>query len=171
MQTETVVMTSESSAAPNSPTGTSSAPSSTPAKNVIGPDGYRGLLLGESQPTARQDAIFASTPAVTVSCKEWETIAAAPINSVLMSARLGVAGISPRSGSGMQTPEGMTAGWTAAQVHAAYPSFDLRDTHQEDGGPEIGVPQNTKAVYKVRFDSSDKVAGFSLLLRKQDCFG
>ena len=58
-------------------------------------------------------------------------------------AKLGIAAISPRSASVMQTPEGMTAGWTATQVHAAYPSFSLSDTHQQDGGPQISVPQNS----------------------------
>ncbi|QNK81370.1 hypothetical protein [Nakamurella sp. PAMC28650] len=152
-------------------TATHAGSSSTDAKNILGPDGYLGLSLGQSQATARQDAVFVSTPAVTVSCKAWETIAAARISSVLISAKLGIAAISPRSASVMQTPEGMTAGWTATQVHAAYPSFSLSDTHQQDGGPQISVPQNSRAVYKVRFDSQDKVVGFSLLLRNQDCFG
>jgi hypothetical protein len=152
-------------------TATHTGSSSTDAKNILGPDGYLGLSLGQSQATARQDAVFVSTPAVTVSCKAWETIAAARISSVLISAKLGIAAISPRSASVMQTPEGMTAGWTATQVHAAYPSFSLSDTHQQDGGPQISVPQNSRAVYKVRFDSQDKVVGFSLLLRNQDCFG
>ncbi|MET3804528.1 hypothetical protein ABIB25_001523 [Nakamurella sp. UYEF19] len=170
-------MTTEAAPAQDSPpseapsTEASTTTSTSSAKNVLGPDGYLGVELGESQPTAKLDAVFASTPAVTTSCTSWDTIAAAPISSVLMSAKLGIAGISPRSASSMQTPEGMTAGWTATQVHAAYPTFRLGDTHEEDGGPEIAVPQNAKAVYKVRFDSSDKVVGFSLLLRNQDCFG
>ncbi|MCU1688689.1 MAG: hypothetical protein JWN20_617 [Jatrophihabitantaceae bacterium] len=67
------------------------------------------------------------------------------------------------------TPEGMALGWTVNQVHAAYPSFPLDAGSSPIGPPTIPVPQNDKAVYRIRL-TAGVVAVMTLESRPQDCY-
>ena len=137
---------------------------------VLGPTGWQTLQLGQTPAQARDTGMFADTPEPDGGCALWYAVNAAAIDSVAVSGVRGVAAITVSSSDKViATPEGMAVGWTAAQVHAAYPSWPAGAESSPAGPPLIAVPQNPAAVYRLRLDGGAVIA-ITLESRNQDCY-
>lgn len=137
--------------------------------DVLGPLGWGPVTIGQAATAAAATGLFTATPAPSGGCAEWPAAGASPVESVVVSPTIGVAAIIARSGAVIHTPEGVTFGSTAEQVHAAYPAFDVADV-ETPNGPVIAVPGNSRAGYRLSFDDARKVSYLTLESVDQDCY-
>lgn len=139
--------------------------------NILGPTGWQTLQLGMAPGPAEATGIFSSTPAPAGGgCASWLAVGAAAIDVATISPNLGVMAITVYSPDKvLMTPEGMALGWTADQIRAAYPSFPVNGENQPNGAPTIPVPQNSKAVYRIRL-SAGVLVSITLESYPQDCY-
>jgi hypothetical protein len=136
---------------------------------VLGPTGWKDLILDMNEGSAAALGMFTSTPPAGDGCQEWKAVLAAPIESVIVSPTFGVVAIQPRADAGMSTPEGMKIGWTAQQVAAKYPDFSV-DEADSPNGTLVQVPDDPFAFYRLTF-ADGKLANFMLESIFQDCYG
>lgn len=140
------------------------------SNDVLGPYGWQELVLGMSRLKALGTGIFVSVPSDNGQCQSWGAAGAAAIDGAAISPKLGIINIAVSSAAkSIHTIEGMQLGWTAAQVHAAYPAFAVSSAHAANG-PTVAVPQNAKAVYRLHFDAANKLTSMLLESYPQDCY-
>jgi hypothetical protein len=112
--------------------------------------------------------IFSPPAALTNErCQILDAIKPAAVGRVSISRKLWVAIIDPPLGKPVHTPEGMTIGWSKAQVAKAY-RLDPASIPEQIGLP---VPGNPAANYRVHFSDEGVLTRFDLELADQDCAG
>ena len=173
--TQTAASTGTSSAATSTTAATKTATAtSTTAQaggnDVLGPFGWGPVTIGMDPTAAAATGIFTDTPPPAGMCAQWKAVLATPLESAMVSPTIGVAALIARSDAQVHTPEGVRIGSTAAQVHEAYPSFDVADV-ETPNGPVIVAPGNQKAGYRLGFDGAGKVSYLTLESVDQDCYG
>lgn len=135
---------------------------------TLGPFGWRGLNLNMSEPRAITTGMLGGRTGSPTPCQRWTAARAAIVSDVFISRRFGVAAIEVAQGSPVHTPEGMTIGWTLAQVTQTYPGIStaLADANLRF----VPVPGNDRARYRVGFDAGGRVWALTLELTTQDCY-
>lgn len=139
-----------------------------PGTDVLGPIGWRGLNLGMTQARAITTGLLAGRIGPPTPCQQWSTKRSDAVGTVLVSRRLGVAAITAASGGDVQTPEGMTLGWTVDQVTRTYPAVSA--AAQDENVRFVPVQKNPRARYRVGFDPGGRVSALTLELAGQDCY-
>lgn len=157
-----------SSSSSSGPASSSSAPAS--GNDVLGPFGWGPVLLGQDAAAAGATGVFTDMPPAEDTCVEWSAVLASPLESVIVSPRIGVAAIIARSDAVVRTPEGVRIGSTADEVHAAYPAFDVADV-ETPNGPVIAATGNPAGAYRLSFNDAGTVAYLALESTEQDCYG
>lgn len=153
-------------------TTTEKATTTTPrpgGDDVLGPFGWGPVKIGMTPQEAAATGVFTDTPPAGDTCAEWVPPGSTPVESVIISPKIGVAAIIARSGAVIHTPEGVTFGSTAGDVHAAYASFDVADADTPNG-PVIPATGNPGAAYRLSFDDSTKLTYLVLESVEQDCY-
>ena len=151
---------------PIPPVATPIPPVATPVptgNDILGPTGWQTLQLGMAPAVAEATGMFPSAPMPGgTGCVAWTAAGAAAFDTATISASLGVVAITVDSPDRvLMTPEGMALGWTAAQVHSAYPAWPAGAESGPGGPAAIPVPQNPGAVYRIRL-SGGAVVSLSL---------
>jgi hypothetical protein len=139
-----------------------------PGTDVLGPIGWRGLNLSMTQARAITTGLLAGRIGPPTPCQEWSTQGSDAIGTVYVSQRLGVAAIASAAGGDVQTPEGMTLGWTLDQVTGTYSG--VSSAVQGESLRFVPVPNNPRARYRVGFDQGGKVSAITLELSEEDCY-
>jgi len=166
--TATTSATTSTTAATETTTATSTT-AQAGGSDVLGPFGWGPVTTGMDPTAAAATGIFTDTPPPAGTCAQWNAVLATPLESAVVSPTIGVAALIARSDAQVHTPEGVRIGSTAAQVHQAYPSFDVADV-ETPNGPVIAVPGNQKAGYRLGFDGAGKVSYLTLESVEQDCY-
>lgn len=142
--------------------------STRPGTDVLGPIGWRGLNLSMTQARAITTGLLAGRIGPPTPCQEWSTQRSDAVGTVFVSQRYGVAAIAAAPGGEVQTPEGMTLGWTLDQVTRTYPG--VSSSARGENPRFVPVPGNGRAHYRVGFDGSGRVSAITLELTAQDCY-
>jgi hypothetical protein len=138
--------------------------------DVLGPSGWGPLTLGQDPTDAAATGLFTDMPAVDDICVVWQAALASPLDTVVISPHEGVVAIIGRADAVLRTPEGMTVGSTAAEVHAMYPEFPVADA-QFPNGRVITATGNPDGAYRLQFDDDDVLQTLTLESTRQDCYG
>lgn len=152
-------------------TGSGSEPvalATRPGTDVLGPVGWRGLNLSMTEARAITTGLLAGRIGPPTPCQQWSTQRSDAVGTVYVSQRLGVAAIGGAPGGDVQTPEGMTLGWTLDQVTRTYPG--VSSPIQGENLRFVPVPSNPRARYRVGFDAGGRVSALTLELTGQDCY-
>jgi hypothetical protein len=159
-----------SAATPTAPP-TAAAPSGQQgATDVLGPYGWGPLTIGQDPAAAGDTGAFVDAPPPDDRCVEWTAVFVSALESAVVSPTIGIAALTARPEAVIHTPEGVRIGSTAADVHTAYPEFDIAEVDTPNGAL-IAAPGNPKAVYRLSFDESGLVSYLTLEAVDQDCYG
>lgn len=136
--------------------------------DVIGPFGWQTLRLGMSADAAEALGMLTRTTEGDGLCAPWPALPITALDQAVVSETHGVWAIHPKQVDWIHTPEGMRIGWTAAQVHAAYPDFNPAHFDYPHG-PTVAVPGNPRALYRMQFNSSRVLTKIILESRVDVC--
>jgi hypothetical protein len=154
-------------APPDNGTSAPSTSVSTPGARLIGPDRYGKLTLGMSFEQARNlGVVRGDPPPPTVPLDSTTCIRYAMSTGgfVWITASGGVETLEPTGP--LRTPQGVSTGWTIAQVHAIHPEV-TQDTLWNNAR-DVDVPGNPSADYRFIFNNG-KLAKIILSHTKQNC--
>lgn len=139
-----------------------------PEANVIGPKSWGKVKLGMTFAEAKAAGLVRGGEQPPDGCQTYPLYVDGKRDGyVHITANAGIETIAPDSK--VSTPEGVTVGWTAAQVKKVYPDLSLHSVNHVDRAI-ARVPGNSGALYQINFKNG-AVEGFILEVFDQHCYG
>ena len=135
---------------------------------VVGPSGFRALLLGQSEEDAQSTGMIGvQTAELYGNCSEYQLLVDSVNVGLVYFSSSGLAAVMPWEA---QTPEGVGIGWTLEQAAAVYPDLDPGSA-LANGFAVVSAPGNPAATYYLLVDSSlDTIARVPLQTAARPCF-
>jgi hypothetical protein len=150
------------------PTSTSADPPPVLGHPVVGPSGFRTLLLGQSEEDAQATGMLGvQTAEMYGNCSEYQLLVDSVHVGLVYFSSSGLAAVLVWEA---QTPEGVGIGWTVEQAAAVYPDLDAGSA-LADGFAVVSAPGNPDATYYLLVDTSlGRIARVTLQTATRPCF-